>query len=242
VASVTDSAQTRTSTHKDWISPNVGTRTHTASGEVIGQDKGYPETTTFFVDAWMKSDGHRAILMTGRYDSGGFAYSRLGDDQVYFAGEFADFSAIPTPLPPVIVPVPTTTPFLSRPISSPIVKDGGSSVTIENVTIRGGTLNAPFGIGITVRNVAGTVTIRNVDLADLIGGIYLYNCSGTLIVENVRGRNIGDGTIGAGHSNHIQLAECSFTGAIRNNRFLGGRTEDMLSIWHSGGRARAKSL
>jgi uncharacterized protein YkwD len=104
VASVTDSAQTRTSTHKDWISPNVGTRTHTASGEVIGQDTGYPEATTFFVDAWMKSDGHRAILMNGRYDSAGFAYSRLGDDQVYFAGEFADFSAIPTPPPPVITP------------------------------------------------------------------------------------------------------------------------------------------
>jgi uncharacterized protein YkwD len=242
VASVTDSAQTRTSVHKDWITPNVGTRTHTASGEVIGEDKGYPEATTFFVDAWMKSDGHRAILMTARYDSAGFAYSRLSDDQVYFAGEFADFSAIPTPLPPVIVPVPTTTPFLSRPISSRIGKDGGTSVTIENVTIRGGTLTAPYGIGITVRNVTGTVTIRDVDLADLIGGIYLYNCSGTLIVENVRGRNIGDGTIGAGHSNHLQLAECSFSGGIRNNRFLGGRTEDMLSIWHSGGKGVGSEL
>jgi uncharacterized protein YkwD len=109
VASVTDSAQTRTSVHRDWITPNVGTRTRTASGEVIGQDKGFPETTTYFVDAWMKSDGHRAILMNGRYDSGGFAYSRLGDDQVYFAGELADFSAIPTPAP-LPTPTPTTQP------------------------------------------------------------------------------------------------------------------------------------
>jgi hypothetical protein len=150
---------------------------------------------------------------------------------------------VPAPTPaPVPTPVPTTPAFLSRPASSPIVKDGGSSVLIENVTVRGAGVSNPSGIGITVRNVTGTVTIRNVDLADLVGGIYLYNCSGTLLVEGVRSRNVGDGTIGAGHSNHIQLAECSFSGAIRNDRFLGGRTEDMLSIWHSGGKGVGQEL
>jgi hypothetical protein len=115
-------------------------------------------------------------------------------------------------------------------------------VLIENVAIRGGTLNAPTGIGITVRNVSGSVTIRNVDLSDLVGGIYLYKVTGTIIIENVRSRNIGDGTIGSGHSNHIQLAESSVSGFIRNSKFLGGRTEDMISIWHSGGRGVGQEL
>lgn len=141
---------------------------------------------------------------------------------------------------PVLVAPPGPPAFLSRPASGLIVRDGGS-VTISNVTIRGGSLNAPAGIGITVRN-ATSVTITDVDLVDLIGGIYLYNCTGPLLVENVRSRNIGDGTIGAGHSNHIQLAECSVTGAIRGCQFLAGRTEDMLSTWHSGGRGAGAEL
>lgn len=132
--------------------------------------------------------------------------------------------------------------FLSRPASGPIVIDGGTVRIVSNVSIRGGTVNAPSGIGITIRNVNGTITIRDVDLSDLVGGIFIQNCSGVLLVENVRSRNIGDGTIGSGHSNHIQIAESSFTGAIRKNRFLGGRTEDMLSIWHSGGKGVGQEL
>jgi hypothetical protein len=132
--------------------------------------------------------------------------------------------------------------FLSRPASDPIVRRGGSSVVIENVSIRGGTVDAPEGIGISIRDVHGSITIRDVDLADLIGGIYIDNSSGTLLIENVRSRNVGDGTIGHGRSNHIQLAESSFSGAIRHNRFLGGRTEDMLSTWRSGGAGEGEEL
>ena len=153
----------------------------------------------------------------------------------------------PTPQPtpqPTPTPAPTSgvVPFLGRPDSAPIVRDGGSSVTISNVSIRGNSVTAPSGIGITIRNVHGTITIRNVDLANLIGGIYISQSSGTLVIQNVRSRNIGDGTIGAGHSNHIQLAESSFSGTISDNLFLGGRTEDMLSIWHSGGRGSGAEL
>jgi hypothetical protein len=90
--------------------------------------------------------------------------------------------------------------------------------------------------------VHGTITIRNVDLSDLVGGIYIYNSSGTLLIENVRSRNIGDGTIGAGHSNHIQLNESSFRGAIRENQLRGGRTEDMISLHHSGGKGPGAEL
>jgi len=131
--------------------------------------------------------------------------------------------------------------FLSRPASPPIVRDGGSNVVVENVTIQGPGVTNPAGIGITVRNVAN-LTIRNVDMANLEGGMYLYNISGTLLVEGVRSRNIGTGRIGSGMSNHIQLAESSVSGAIRNNRFLCGQTEDMLSTWHSGGRGVGQEL
>jgi hypothetical protein len=166
----------------------------------------------------------------------------------------------PTPAPvptPAATPAPTPEPtpratpvpppagevgFLQRPDSGPIVRDGGSSVTISNISIRGGTVNGPRGIGITIKNVHGSITIRDVDLADLVGGIYIVNSSGTLVIENVRSRNIGDGTIGAGHSNHIQLAESSFSGYIRDNRFVGGRTEDMISMWHAGGRGSGDEL
>jgi hypothetical protein len=136
---------------------------------------------------------------------------------------------------------------MSRPSSSAIVRDGGSSVVIENVSIQGGTVGNPTGIGITIRNVSGSIVIRNVDLANLQGGIYIHNCSGTLLIENVRSRNIGTKTatnndIGSGKSNHIQIAESSFSGSIRNSRFLGGRTEDMISTWRSGGRGPGQEL
>jgi hypothetical protein len=190
VASVTDSAQTRTSVHRDWITPNVGTRTRTASGEVIGQDKGFPETTTYFVDAWMKSDGHRAILMNGRYDSGAFAYSRLGDDQVYFAGELADFAAIPTPAPPPVTPtpVPTTQPtgtLIALPPS--IDATGGSDVSAALAAFLGSVGN---GTATTPKVVAyrpdGIYRLDNADALRLSGRSYLTLWGG------------GDGTAGKG--------------------------------------------
>jgi hypothetical protein len=140
------------------------------------------------------------------------------------------------------IPPSSSSSFMGRPASSPIVIDSDPVVLIENKAIQGGSLNSPSGIGITIRNVTGQITIRNVDLSDLVGGIYISNCSGTLLIENVRSRNIGDGSIGSGHSNHIQLAGCSFSGYIRYNKFLGGRTEDMLSIWHSGGVGSGQEL
>lgn len=131
---------------------------------------------------------------------------------------------------------------MTRPSSGPISRSGGGSVLIENVSINGGTVNAPAGIGITIYGVNGTITIRNVDLANLIGGIYIQNCTGTLLIEGVRSRNIGDGTIGSGHSNHIQFNQCRFSGVVRNNKFLGGRTEDMVSLYCTGGMGVGQEL
>lgn len=143
----------------------------------------------------------------------------------------------PTPDP---VPAPDAA-FGSRPSRGPLVVDGGSDIVITNIHVNGGSRDNVAGIGITVRN-ATNVTIRDVDMQNVVGAIYLYNCTGTLIIENVRSRNVGNGTIGAGHSNHIQLAECSFVGHISGCAFLGGWTEDMLSTWHTGGRGAGQEL
>jgi hypothetical protein len=119
---------------------------------------------------------------------------------------------------------------------------GGSSVLIENVTILGGSLSSPSGIAITIQNVTGNITIRNVDFRDKIGGIYLLNCSGTLSITNIRGENIGDSSIGSGHSNYIQFNGCVFTGSVSGCQFRAGRTEDMISIFQSGGTGIGSEL
>jgi hypothetical protein len=149
---------------------------------------------------------------------------------------FAAHVAAPDPEPEPEPEPPTGTPaFLTRPVSQTISRSGGSSVVIENVAINGGTRDSVAGFGIQIASVNGTIVIRDVDLANLIGGIYLYNCTGELIIERVRMRNIGDGTIGAGRSNYIQCNQCTFRGGIRHSLFLGGRTEDMISLYKTGG-------
>lgn len=130
--------------------------------------------------------------------------------------------------PPVDPPVePPIDPgdFLSYPRIDPVEINSGSGIELSNFSIVGGT------IAITLRNIDG-LYIHDVDFADVVGGIYLYNCRDVQI-ENVRGRNIGDGSIGSGHSNFIQFAE-SLNGSVRGCTFIGGNTEDMISTWHSG--------
>jgi hypothetical protein len=123
--------------------------------------------------------------------------------------------------------------FLSRPpLSSPIVISNASNIELSNFSYVGGTVNAPKDIVITLENVK-KAWIHDIDFANVIGGIYVYQ-SEDVVIERVRARNVGDGSIGSCHSNFIQFAE-SRGGAIRDNRFVGGRTEDMISTWHSGG-------
>jgi hypothetical protein len=142
---------------------------------------------------------------------------------------------LPPPVPPPIEPTPgTVTPaFLSYPVRRPFTLTGQSDVDLTGFSIIGGT------IGITLID-CHRVLIHHVDLADLVGGIYASGCE-DIVIEDVRGRNIGDGTIGSGHSNYVQLAE-THGGAVRRCRFLGGNTEDMISIWHSGGWDAARPL
>lgn len=124
------------------------------------------------------------------------------------------------------------TDFMTRPASGLITRSNQNDFTITNLSINGGLVSSPAGIGITLINCK-RVRITFVDFQNLVGGIYISQCE-DVVIEDCRGRNIGDGTIGSGHSNYIQFAD-SRGGAVRRCKFLGGRTEDMVSTWHSGG-------
>ena len=140
----------------------------------------------------------------------------------------------PAPAPPP----PGVPAFLSRPAHAPYNIGGGAKdVLIENVSIRGG-----IGLAIYIQGVNGDIVIQDVDIADMVGHIFLQNCTGTLTIQRVRSRNAGDGSIGSGKSNHIQLNGCTFDGAIRDSMFLGGKTEDMLSVYQSGGYGPGREL
>jgi hypothetical protein len=133
-------------------------------------------------------------------------------------------------LPTVTIPAG----FLSYTARSPFTLQDVNDIELSYFTIK------DFAsVGITLRRVKRAY-IHHVDLANLVGGIYLDSCE-DIIIEDVRGRNIGDGTIGSGHSNYIQFATTR-GGAVRRCKFLGGRTEDMISIWHSGGWSSSNPL
>jgi hypothetical protein len=163
--------------------------------------------------------------------------------RAYFpSGSWTDYEAWNTGLVGVLTdgvpedpPPAEDPPFMTRTASFPVTVSGGTSALIEDIAIDGGSLHSVSGIGITISGVNGSVIIRNVDLEHLVGGIYIVDCTGTLTIENVRGRNIGDSTIGSGHSNYIQFSRCVFDGSVSGCKFLGGRTEDMISIYQSGG-------
>lgn len=144
----------------------------------------------------------------------------------------------PPPPPPEPEPEPEPEPppsdvaFMTRPSRNLVNISDATDVELSNFSIAGGTVSSPQGIGITLTRVKGA-KISFVDFQNLVGGIYLSQCE-NVVIEDCRGRNIGDGTIGSGHSNYIQFAD-SRGGAVRRCRFLGGRTEDMVSTWHSGG-------
>ena len=131
-----------------------------------------------------------------------------------------------TSVPPTTTLPTSGQPFLSYPNSEPVVIDGGTGIELSELSITSGT------IAVTIRNVTGAY-IHDIDFENVVGGIYIYN-STDVVIDNVRGRNVGDGTIGSGHSNYVQFAE-SVGGAVRNSVFIGGDTEDMISTWHSGG-------
>lgn len=146
----------------------------------------------------------------------------------------------------------TTSDFLTRPASGALFYENISNadIVIENKTFAGSdpyNVWADFDAVVHFRNVHGSITIRDCDFANVRGGILTQECSGTILIEGCRGRNIGRVTadwhdIGSGGGAYVQLATSQFEGNIRNNKFLGGQTQDMISTWHAGGYGDGREL
>jgi len=131
---------------------------------------------------------------------------------------------------------PWSVPFLSRTPSGALVVSGQSNVTIsgkEFTNLANGT------VAIIVSN-SSNVTITGNDFANVTGAIYAVNSTNVTVTWN-RFQNIGNGTIGSGHSNYIQFNN-TWGGYIAHNKGIGGNTEDLVSIYKSGGTDTAHPL
>ena len=84
------------------------------------------------------------------------------------------------------------------------------------------------------------VTITGNDFSGDVGGVYVLNSTNVTVTWN-RFQNIGDGTIGSGHSNYVQFNQ-STGGYIAYNKGIGGNTEDMISLYRSGGASSSSPL
>lgn len=149
-----------------------------------------------------------------------------------------------TTVPPTTVATTTTQPaagsFLSyprQPCTTSI--NGGTNVVVSNKSWQGCT-----GRVALVISGATNVYLHDLDFAENGGDIFVTHSSGQIRIERIRARNTGDGTVGSGHSNVIQLNNTfdNGTGGIRGVKSYGGRTEDAISIFQSGGIDSAHPL
>ena len=128
--------------------------------------------------------------------------------------------------------------FLSRPRQSAPLNVRGSNVVVANKSWVGFSTRTCL----TVHD-ATNVYIHDVDFAGCSGDIFLVNVKGVVRIENVRARDTGDGSIGAGHGNVIQFNNVwqsagelpDGSARIRMIKSYGGDTEDVISIYRSGG-------
>lgn len=129
--------------------------------------------------------------------------------------------------------------FLHYPNSAAISLLNQSNVVISGKSFRN------LGAVAIILDTCTNVYLHDLDFDSCKGCILMYHCTGNLRVEDIRARNTGDGTIGSGHSNVVQFLG-SFTGGgtngIRRVRSLGGNTEDMISVYQSGGLDVANPL
>lgn len=75
------------------------------------------------------------------------------------------------------------------------------------------------------------VTVTANDFSGDVGGVYALRSTNVTVTWN-RFQNIGDGTIGSGHSNYVQFNNVT-GGLIDHNKGIGGNTEDMVSVYQS---------
>lgn len=136
----------------------------------------------------------------------------------------------------------TTPPPPACTSSGPIVINGQSNVVIENLCFT----DIP-GIAIDIRN-STNITIRNNTFTRVGDGIYIGGTVGTtgpVIIENNTFEDINP--VGStplfGVAQAIQLDKVNTFGiVIQNNTIDGGRFEDIISFYKSGGTASSEAL
>ncbi|MGZ6342534.1 MAG: right-handed parallel beta-helix repeat-containing protein [Candidatus Limnocylindrales bacterium] len=143
-------------------------------------------------------------------------------------------TAAPTVAPTPPPSSPWSVPFLGRTPSGQVVVSGKSNVTVSGLQFVGLHDDA-----IVVED-SSNVTITANDFSGDVGGVYCINSTNVTVTYN-RFQNIGDGTIGSGHSNYVQFNACK-GGYIAHNKGVGGNTEDIISIYESGGADAAHPL
>ena len=114
--------------------------------------------------------------------------------------------------------------------------DGQSNVTISGKQF----VNLPADqVAIVIEN-SSNVTVTANDFSGDVGAVLAVDSTNITVTWN-RYRNIGDGTIGSGHSNFVQFARTT-GGTIAHNKGIGGDTEDIISIYESQGASAASPI
>lgn len=154
----------------------------------------------------------------------------------------ASATETPPSTPPPSTPPPSTgsnpwsVPFLGRTPSGQIVLRNQSNVTISGKQF----VNLPRGQDAIVIENCTNVTITGNDFSGNTGNIYALNSRNVTVTWN-RYQNVGDGTIGGGHSNFVQFNQTT-GGYIGNNKGIGGNTEDIISIYMSQGASASSPI
>jgi uncharacterized protein YkwD len=230
VDSVTNSANTGDTVHHDWISPLLGNLTTKGKGEILYQSTNLTPVIATMITAWMNSPEHKAIILNPLYDSAGGAFSRV-DNKVYAAMEWIDFPS---------VPVPTTDTWSSRPAfgsrtTSATVRIVGQS----GFTISGKKFAQQIGhdiVSIRLEQCSNFKILDN-DFDSDTEPIFCYQCHdfelGWLRAKNIVGPSQRDGTH---RGNLVQMDTCTKF-LIHDCKIKGGDTEDVISMFKSGGRS-----
>jgi hypothetical protein len=143
---------------------------------------------------------------------------------------------VPTPAPTAgpSSTDPWAATFLSRPASGAINMSGNcNNLVIENKTFRN------LGTDVEAIHLSGcnNVTIRNNDFANVAQAITVYDSTNVKIEWNRYSNIVGPHQrVGKNRANFVQLVNVS-GGYISHNKGKGGDTEDIVSLYQSGGTA-----
>lgn len=146
-------------------------------------------------------------------------------------------TAVPTTAAPTVDPgAGFSVPFLSRPTSGAIRKTGAcDGLVIENRTFKD---LGPDVEAIRLEN-CNNVTIRNNDFARVAQAITVINSTNVKIEWNRYLDIVGPhARVGKNRANFVQLVNVT-RGSIGYNKGKGGDTEDVVSMYRSGGTSSA---